>query len=112
VIGRLLGCDLRSAPEIVDALVSARLRQCESIATHKLDPLPDDLGLDARSRANVLAFVDEQRDWSRARMPGRRRPGATPPSRGWATPRRASPPGRRDGSSPRSPRERLAPRTD
>jgi germacradienol/geosmin synthase len=60
VVRNFLGCTQERAFEVVNDLLTARMRQFEHVISHELPALMSDLSLDA---AVLEAYVQELRDW-------------------------------------------------
>ncbi|MFL6127102.1 terpene synthase family protein [Actinophytocola sp.] len=60
VVRNFLGCSQERAFEVVNDLMTARMRQFEHVVEHELPALVKDLALDRRALA---AYVQELRDW-------------------------------------------------
>ncbi len=63
VVRQFLGCDLPRAVEVVNDLLTARMREFEYIAQTELPALSDELELDADERAAVAAHIEILQDW-------------------------------------------------
>jgi germacradienol/geosmin synthase len=66
VVQCFLDCDPRRAVQVVNDLMTARMRQFEHIVATELPALVGDLGLDPRSRRIVAGHVEELQDWMAA----------------------------------------------
>ncbi len=58
-----LGCELQQAVEVVNDLITSRLRHFENTAATELEPLFAEHGLDPAQRADVLRYVAGLQDW-------------------------------------------------
>jgi germacradienol/geosmin synthase len=63
VVQRFLGVDKARAVEVVNDLMTARMRQFEHIVATELPALADDFGLDARTRERLRAYVEKLQQW-------------------------------------------------
>lgn len=62
VVQQFMGCDLQRAVEVVNDLVTARLKAAEHAMATEIDTLLDDHALDPGQRRDVLAYVQGLRD--------------------------------------------------
>ncbi|WP_433364461.1 family 2 encapsulin nanocompartment cargo protein terpene cyclase [Streptosporangium sp. CA-115845] len=63
VVQDFLNCDLRQAVDIVNDLMTSRMRQFEHIVATELPALYDDFDLDGEARATLDGYVAELQDW-------------------------------------------------
>ncbi|MEU1626362.1 family 2 encapsulin nanocompartment cargo protein terpene cyclase [Streptomyces sp. NPDC020096] len=63
VLEKFLDCTTQQAADAVNDLLTSRLQQFENTALTELGPLFVEKGLDARSYADVLAYVKGLQDW-------------------------------------------------
>lgn len=63
VVRNFLDCDQNRAFEVVNELMTARMRQFEHIVDLELPALFDDFGLDAAGRKTLLGYATELQDW-------------------------------------------------
>jgi germacradienol/geosmin synthase len=63
VVQNFLGCDLRQAVDVVNDLMTSRMRQFEHITAADLPVLFDSYGLDPGARELVNGYVAQLRDW-------------------------------------------------
>ena len=63
VMGHLLNVDLQEAVNVVNDLVTSRLRQFEQIIATELPALFDERELDTNPREHLLAYVKGLQDW-------------------------------------------------
>ena len=64
IVQRLLACDLPRAVELVNRLITARLRRFEHIVATELHALADDFALDAEGRAQLELYVERLQRWA------------------------------------------------
>ena len=63
VLQRFLDCDLQRAVDIVNDLLTSRLRQFEEIVAAELPLLFDELNLSARAREKLSKYIKSLQDW-------------------------------------------------
>ena len=63
VVQNFLGCDLRRAVNVVNDLMTSRMRQFERIVATELPALFDESGLDMRTRAILNGYAEELQNW-------------------------------------------------
>jgi germacradienol/geosmin synthase len=63
VVQNFFGCDLPKAVNVINDLMTARMRQFEHITAVELPALCDEYGLDQQARAGLHEYVQELRDW-------------------------------------------------
>jgi len=63
VVQDFLNCDLRQAVDIVNDLMTSRMRQFEHIVATELPALFDDFDLDGEARKTLDRYVTELQDW-------------------------------------------------
>jgi germacradienol/geosmin synthase len=63
VIQNFLGCDLRRAVDVVNDLMTARVRQFHHVVATELPPLFEEFGLDTRARGALNGYVEELQIW-------------------------------------------------
>jgi germacradienol/geosmin synthase len=63
VVQNFFGCDLAAALNVVNDLMTARMRQFEHVSATELPALRDEYELDDAARAGLAGYVQELRDW-------------------------------------------------
>jgi germacradienol/geosmin synthase len=63
VVQNFLNCDLRKALNVVNDLITVRMRQFEHIVSTELPALFDDFNLDADARNTLIRYAQELQDW-------------------------------------------------
>jgi germacradienol/geosmin synthase len=63
IMQNFMGCDRTQALEIVNNLMTARMKQFEHIATTELPVLFENFNLDTKAREQLLGYVQELRDF-------------------------------------------------
>ncbi|GAA3412003.1 family 2 encapsulin nanocompartment cargo protein terpene cyclase [Streptosporangium vulgare] len=63
VVQNFLDCDARQAADIVNDLMTSRVRQFEHIVATELPALLDDFDLDGEARETLNGYVTELQDW-------------------------------------------------
>jgi germacradienol/geosmin synthase len=63
VVQRFLDLDAPRAVEVVNDLMTARMRQFEHIVATELPALADDFGLDSKAREKLLGYVEKLQQW-------------------------------------------------
>ncbi len=63
VVRNFLDCGQQRAVEVVNNVLTARMRQFEHIVAHDLPALFDDFGLSAEARAGLRDYTQELQDW-------------------------------------------------
>jgi germacradienol/geosmin synthase len=66
VVQNFFNCDARTAVEIVNDLMTSRMRQFQHLVAVELPVLFDDFDLDAEARQTLTGYVEELRDWMAA----------------------------------------------
>jgi germacradienol/geosmin synthase len=63
VVQRFLDLDVQRAVEVVNDLMTARMRQFEHIVATELPALADDFGLDSKAREKLRGYVEKLQQW-------------------------------------------------
>jgi len=63
VVQKFLDCGLREAVDIVNDLMTSRMRQFERIVAIELPALSDEFDMVSSSRAALVQYAEELQDW-------------------------------------------------
>jgi germacradienol/geosmin synthase len=64
VVRNFLGCTQERAFEVVNGLLTARMRQFEHVVAQELPALVKDLSLDLRARTALAGYVQQLKEWT------------------------------------------------